>query len=229
MAIDPSRNSAFKAVAAKVEQALIGQGYTVVPQVVTDALLATIDNVAGQLGVSLTAAMRHIEPQALASGIVEASTTQGLHGLRPVRYGRTVEFPGWTSGLLIAALGQAAKYAISNKDDQTADHAADLISEIGLALCGSDGAETIITDQGLWSETGDILERAADRIAAGEWTHCRCGVDHGTAALDAAMPARLRKDAAFARKIADSGSGPPPLRPVHTAQHGDPPRTRPPA
>jgi len=51
-----------------------------------------------------------------------------------------------------------------------------------------------------------MLEETADRIEAGTWTGCPCGVDHGQADTDQHVPPLMRADADAAGQIADAAA-----------------------
>jgi hypothetical protein len=104
---------------------------------------------------------------------------------------------------VIAGLGQVVKYAAANGDTEVPGHAADLLTEFGAALLTSHGAATMTVEHGCMIEAADLLEQVASRIAAGEWSNCPCGTDHGQATLDAKVAPAMRKDAAFAREVVD--------------------------
>lgn len=120
-----------------------------------------------------------------------------------MRDDRRADLAAWTAGKLIAGVSQAVKYAAANGDTRVCGHAGDLLTELGLALLTSRGAEVITVACGCLVEAADLLDRVAQRIAAGAWSQCPCGVDHGQGVLDAQVAPAMRDDAAFARMIAE--------------------------
>lgn len=84
-----------------------------------------------------------------AGGRAGSGRRAGMHRMRPLRDDGRAELPGWSCGTVVAALAQAAKYVISNRDAQIADQTADLLTEIGMALAASEGDEATATNHGL--------------------------------------------------------------------------------
>lgn len=72
------------------------------------------------------------------------------------------------------ALAQAAKYATTNGDSRTAQHAIDLICEIGSAIADLDN-EFAPIPAAVLDETAQILDRVADKIEKDGWSVCPCG------------------------------------------------------
>jgi hypothetical protein len=192
----------FRALASETTEVLAGRGLDVVPVVVDDLLELGARRVAEQLGITPLTALKYANPEKLAAEIADAAE-HGMRGVRPVRDGRTAALPAWTAGRVIAGLGQVVKYAAANGDTEVPGHAADLLTEFGAALLTSHRAATMTVEHGCMIETADLLEQVASRIAAGEWSNCPCGTDHGQATLDAKVAPAMRKDAAFAREVAN--------------------------
>jgi hypothetical protein len=198
---DLSGTAKFRDIAAETIQALHERGLDVMPLVVDDCLRSGVQRLGDQLGVTPRTALDYLDPRRLAAQIAEAAD-HGLQGIRPLRDGRTVAFPAWTAGRLIGGLSQAVKYAAANGDTETPGRAADLLTELGIALLTSRGAAAITVDHGCLTETAGLLEQVAGRIATGEWSSCPCEVDHGQATLDARVAPAMHQDAAFAREAA---------------------------
>jgi hypothetical protein len=192
----------FRALAAETTKALTDRRLDVMPEVVNDLLELGARRLAEQLGVTPLTALKYADPEKLAAEIADAAE-HGMRGVRPLRDGRTAALPAWTAGRVIAGLSQAVKYAAANGDTEVPGRAADLLTEFGAALLTSRGAETMAVDYGCLIEAADLLEQAGGQIAGGEWSSCPCGTDHGQATLDAKVAPLMRKDAAFARAVAD--------------------------
>lgn len=197
-----SGTAEFRTLAAETAKALKDRGLEVMPLVVHELLESGAQRLAEQLGVTPRTALKYADPGRLADQIAQAAD-HGLRGVRPLRDGCTVAFPAWTAGRLIGGLSQAVKYAAANGDTETPGHAADLLTEFGVALLASRGAAAITVEHGCLTEAADLLEQVAGLIATGEWSSCPCEVDHGQATLDVQVAPRMRDDAAFARAVAD--------------------------
>jgi hypothetical protein len=124
------------------------------------------------------------------------------------------------AGKLIAGVSQAVKYAASNGDTGVCGQAGDLLTELGLALLTSHGAQTLTVASGYLIEVADLLAPVAARITACQWSQCPCGTYHGQDLLDVKVTPAMRDDAAFARMLADrSPDDPEPTQSIvkHTA------------
>lgn len=220
MVSELSASGRFRALASEIIAVLADRGLEVMPVVVNDVLEAGALRVAEQLGVTPLAALGYADPGAIATGIADAAA-DGLSGIRPLREDRRVDLVAWMAGKLIAGVSQAVKYAASNADTSVCGQAGDLLTELGLALLTSHGAPTLTVAPGCLIEVADLLDRVADRIAAGQWSQCPCGTDHGQDLLDAKVAPAMRDDAAFARMVADrSPDDPEPTQSTATPTGG---------
>jgi hypothetical protein len=218
---DLSASARFQALASEIIAVLARRGLDVMPAVVNDVLEAGALRVAEQLGVTPLTALGYADPGTIATEIADAAD-HGLRGIRPLRDDRRTDLPAWTAGKLIAGLSQAVKYAAANGDTGGCGQAGDLLTELGLALLTSHGAQTITVASGCLIEAAELLDRVAERITAGEWSQCPCGTDHGQDLLDAKVAPAMRDDAAFARMVADRSPGDPePTKSIrrHTGGH----------
>lgn len=210
---DIRNTKAFKALATQTEAELLTRGLDVVSVAVTNILAHNVTMVADRLGIQPRSALRYIEPCAVADQIVKVSTvgTEGahtVHGVRPVRVDdRTAFMSRWVCSRPLMALAQAVKYASSNGDSRTVQHAVDLIFEIGLAIGADSKSDTAGLPVGLLDEASEILERVSDCIETDGWSVCPCGEDHGQTEADARVPAVLRGDAELVRKIRAKADG----------------------
>lgn len=187
---------------AETAELLTQRGLKVAPAAVEDVVDGLAASAARRLGVPLETALASLEPAKIADIIVVA----GHHGHRPsVR--RVREDPGSANltviaaGQLLKAVGQAAKYAVLNHDEPTSDHAADLVTEFGTGLVGVSDDGTVGVPRGVLAETAQVLDLSAERFAAGTWSTCPCGKDHGQQKYDALMPDALQADAELARQL----------------------------
>ncbi|MFB6904881.1 hypothetical protein ACFCWB_11510 [Streptomyces bacillaris] len=160
----------------------------------TNVLAHNVEMVAGRPGIQPRSALPYIEPSAVADQIAKASAmdTDGVHtvnGVRPVGVdGRTVYMPRWVCSRPLMALAPAVKYASSNGDSRTVQHATDLIFEIGLAIGADSASDSAGVPLGLLDEAADIIEQVAARIETDGWSVCPCGEEHGQSAADTKVP-----------------------------------------
>ncbi|MFF3959138.1 hypothetical protein ACFYY1_38990 [Streptomyces sp. NPDC001890] len=208
---DIRNTKAFKALATQTEAELLTRGLDVVSVAVTNVLAHNVAMVADRLGIQPRSALRYIEPSAVAEQIAQASAvdTDGahtVHGVRPVRVDdRTVFMPRWVCSRPLMALAQAVKYASSNGDSRTVQHATDLIFEIGLAIGADSASDSAGLPLGLLDEAADIIEQVAGHIETDGWSVCPCGEEHGQTEADARVPGVMRGDAELVRKIRAKG------------------------
>ncbi|GAA2474093.1 hypothetical protein ACFPFX_12425 [Streptomyces mauvecolor] len=202
---DITNSQGFAALLAQTEAELHTRDLDVVPVAVRNVLAHAVDTVAEGMDIQPRSALRYIDPAVIADQIAEAGaeSTEGAeqaHGIRPERMDdRTVPTERGVTGRPLMALTQAAKYATSNGDTRTAQHAIDLICEIGAAIADPDPAIAPIP-AGVLDETVQVLERVAQKIEGG-WSVCPCGEDHGQLRVDAAVPAVMRQDAGLVRTL----------------------------
>ncbi|MFI5748902.1 hypothetical protein ACIBBE_23905 [Streptomyces sp. NPDC051644] len=203
---DIKNTQGFKALLAQTEAELLTRGLDVVPVGVRNVLAHAVNTVAERMGIQPRSALRYIDPSVIADQIAKAGAestdgTGGAHGIRPFRLeNRTVPTDRCVAGRPLMALAQAAKYATSNGDSRTAQHAIDLICEIGSAIADLD-SELAPVPAAVLDETAQILDRVADKIEKEGWSVCPCGEDHGQARADAAVPAVMRDDADLVRTV----------------------------
>jgi hypothetical protein len=195
----------FKALLARTEAELHTRGLVVVPVAVRNVLAHAVDRAAEGMGIQPRSALRYVDPAVIADQIAQAGAesadgAEQAHGIRPVRMDdRTVPTCRGVTGRPLMALSQAAKYATSNGDSRTAQHAIDLVCEIGAAIAAPD-PDVAPIPVGVLDETVQVLERVAQKIEGG-WSVCPCGEDHGQLRVDAAVPAVMREDVGLVRTL----------------------------
>ncbi|MFJ9521870.1 hypothetical protein ACIRPK_26900 [Kitasatospora sp. NPDC101801] len=202
------RNSkTFQALATQTEAELLTRGLDVVPVAVTNVLAHNVTMVAQRLGIQPRSALRYIEPAAVADQIATASAlgtdgSQTVDGVRPVRLDqRTADLPRWICSRPLMALAQVIKFASSNDDSRTVQHATDLVFEIGLAIGADAASDSAGLPVGVLDEAADLLDQVAGHIEADGWSVCPCGEDHDQGAADAKVVGVMRDDAALIRKL----------------------------
>ncbi|WP_331727150.1 hypothetical protein OG871_39500 (plasmid) [Kitasatospora sp. NBC_00374] len=204
---DIRSSKAFQALATQTEAELLTRGLDVVPVAVTNVLAHNVTVMAQRLGIQPRSALRYIEPSAVADQIADASAlgTNGadtVHGVRPVRGDqRTAFMPRWVCSRPLMALAQVIKFASSNDDSRTVQHATDLVFEIGLAIGADSASDSAGLPVGLLDEAADLIEQVAGHVEADGWSVCPCGEDHGQGATDARVVDVMRGDAELFRKI----------------------------
>ncbi|MFW6724210.1 hypothetical protein ACHZ98_29480 [Streptomyces sp. MAR4 CNY-716] len=203
---DIQNTQGFKALLAQTEAELLTRGLDVVPVGVRNVLAHSVNTVAERMGIQPRSALRYVDPSVIADQIAKAGAestdgSEAAHGIRPFRLdNRTVPTDRCGTGRPLMALAQAAKYATSNGDPRAAQHAIDLICEIGAAIAEPDRDHAPVP-AGVLDETVQILERVAQKIEKDGWSICPCGEDHGQARADAAVPAVMRADADLVRTM----------------------------
>ncbi|MEZ0092517.1 hypothetical protein [Streptacidiphilus sp. EB129] len=211
MAADVRNTAGFKALATQVSAELLLRGLDVQQVAVVNVLAHMVGLVAQQLGIQPRAALRYIEPgvvadQIAAAGDPDTDGAKDVHAVRPVRVDeRRLTMDRWVPGRPLMALAQAAKYASSNGDTRSVQHALDLISELGMAVNADRDSDCMQVPVGLLDEAAEITDRAAQRIEADGWSSCPCGEDHGQRDLDAKVAAAFREDALRMRHLRDAG------------------------
>ncbi|MEV4560013.1 hypothetical protein AB0K51_23900 [Kitasatospora sp. NPDC049285] len=204
---DIRTSKAFKALATQTEAELLTRGLDVVSVAVTNVLAHNVTVVAQRLGIQPRSALRYIEPAAVADQIANASAlgtpgADAAHGVRPVRVDqRTAFLPRWICSRPLMALAQVIKYASSNGDTRTVQHATDLVFEIGLAIGADSASESAGLPIGLLDEAAALIEQVAEHVEADGWSVCPCGEEHGQSPTDARVVGVLRGDAELIRKI----------------------------
>jgi hypothetical protein len=177
------------------------RGLKVLDVSVISVLENLVQGRAHKLDLPESAVLEHIRVEFLVDLIARAAP--GAHAVRPLRDASTAQVPAGLAGQFLAGMGQVVKYASGNDEGQMVDHASDLISEFGFALRSGQVADDITLPGGWLLEAAQMLEETADRIEAGTWKSCPCGVEHGQAETDRHVPPVMRADADAARQIAD--------------------------
>ncbi|MFJ7275531.1 hypothetical protein [Kitasatospora sp. NPDC098663] len=201
---DIQNTQGFKTLFAQTEAELLTRGLDVVPVGVRNVLAHAVNTDAERMDIQPRSALRYIDPSVIADQIAKAGaeSTDGseeAHGIRPFRLdNRTTDRT--VTGRPLMALAQAAKYATSNGDSRTAQHAIDLICELGSAIAELD-RDLAPVPAAVLDETVQILERVANKIEKDGWSVCPCGEDHGQTRADAAVPKVMRDDADLVRTV----------------------------
>jgi hypothetical protein len=196
------RSELFQRIVAQTLDALRERGLNVLPAAVEDVLDGVVTSAAERSGMDFEETLHLADPHEIATLIARADADEHALSVRPLR-----EDPGTArltiaaGGQLLKALAQTAKYAIRNHDEPIADHAADLVTELGAALLDATAGDEIIVPRGVLAESAQLLDHAADRFTAGTWSTCPCGKDHGQPELDALLPDPLHSDADLARHL----------------------------
>jgi hypothetical protein len=179
-------------------------GLSVVPVAVESLLAVRVMFVAAQMGIEPAAALAYLKPQGVVEAIRLESGASHAHAVRPARVPGQRAVPVAVAGQLVAALGQVAKFAAANDEARIADHAADLVSELGFALreVPDYAVSEIRAAAGMFAEAGVLLEDAAGRVEAKVWSSCTCGQVHGQDKADRAIVPAFRADARLAKAIA---------------------------
>jgi hypothetical protein len=92
------------------------------------------------------------------------------------------------------------KYASSNGDSRTVQHAADLAYELGVVVGTDPDQDRVEIPLGVLDETIHTLEHVADRIDTGGWSL------YG-ARTDTTFPDALRRDAELVRRMRARADG----------------------
>lgn len=196
------RSELFKRIVAETVKALAKRGLSITPIAVEDVVDGLAESAAQRQGLSAEAALSGLEPGKIADLIVLADEQHPQASTRRLR-----EDPGTAAltvpaaGQLLKAIGQAAKYAIRNHDEPTADHAADLVTELGSGVLGISSEGDLSVPRGTLAEAAQVLDRTAERFSSGSWSTCPCGKEHGQEQYDSLMPDALRADAELARQL----------------------------
>jgi hypothetical protein len=207
MAADIRNTAPFKALAAQTDAELLTRGLEAEQVAVRSVLAHMVNLVADRMGIQPHSALRYVDPSAAADTIAEAADPEtpggeNVHAVRPVRVdGREVVLPRFALGPPLMALAQAAKYASGNGNQRIADHALDLITELGAAATADLDSLDMRVAVGVLDEAADILDRVATRIEGGDWSLCQCGEDCDQRGLDTKVAATMRGDADFARRL----------------------------
>jgi hypothetical protein len=188
-----TRSPRFQQLVRETVAASSMRGLKVLEASVVSVLEHVVQDRAQRLDLPAPTVLEHIRVEFLTDLI--ASAAPGAHAVRPLRDASTAKVPAGLAGQFLAGIGQVAKYAGSNGDGQMVDHAGDLISEFGFALREGQTAGGITLPGGWLREAAQMLEETADRVGAGTWTGCPCGVEHGQAETDRHVPPVMRADA----------------------------------
>jgi hypothetical protein len=200
--MEPERSDLLNDLVARTVRVLEGRGLSVLPAAVRNVIEGLVTSAALQTGVSTDDALRLVEPEQVAALIAEADRSERHASVRPLREDQAhAEVAFAAAGQLINALSQVAKMAVANGDNESAVHAADLLSEFGAGIAGSAVAVGAAMARGALSETAQILDRVAKAFEGAGWSACPCGEDHGQADLDRGLPKAFRANAEMTRQI----------------------------
>lgn len=196
------RSESFRRIVAETTEQLTQRGLKVAPAAVEDVVEGLADSASRRLGATPEDALSTLEPGKIADLIVTADHHGPQPSVRRIREDSgSASLTVVATGQFLKAVGQAAKYASLNRDESTTDHAADLVTEFGSGLFAASDEGTVTVPRGALAETAQVLDLAAERFAAGTWSTCPCGKDHGQRKYDELMPDALRADAELARQI----------------------------
>jgi hypothetical protein len=166
---------------------------------VIDGLIASA---AERTGSSWAEALRLVEPEQIAELIARADREERHASVRPLREDKSqAAIASIAAGQLINALSQVAKMAVTNGDEETTVHAADLLSEFGAGIATASATGRVDVERWVLSETAQILDRAAEAFETSGWSTCPCGENHGQNELDRGLPRVFRADAEMARQM----------------------------
>lgn len=195
-------SESFQRKVTETASLLADRGFKVTPAAIEDVIEGLAESAARRLGIAPEEALTTLGPSKIADMIVIADHHGPRLSIRRVREDSgSASLTVVATGQLLKAVGQAAKYASLNHDEATMDHAADLVTEFGSGLYGASDEGTLVVPRGVLAETAQILDLSAERFAAGDWSTCPCGKDHGQEKYDALMPDALRADAELARQL----------------------------
>jgi hypothetical protein len=199
-----TRSPRFQQLVRETVAASSERGLKVLDASVVSVLEHVVQDRVHKLDLPVPTVLEHISVEFLTDLI--ARSAPGAHTVRPLRDASTAQVPAGLAEQFLPGMGQVAKYAGSNDDGQLVDHAGDLISEFGFALREGRAADHITLPGGRLREAAQMLEETADRVEAGTWNGCPCGVEHGQAETDQHVPPVMRADADAARQIADAAA-----------------------
>jgi hypothetical protein len=190
------RRPAFRALVDGALATLRSEGLSVLRVSAASLMAVQVMIAAAQLGVTPATALGYTTQDGLVKTLRQQAGSPHARAIRPARIPGQRSAPLVVSGQLVAALGQVAKFATANQDGQIAGHAADLLTELGIALRElPEGADAIYAEAGVFAEAATLLEDTASRIETGFWSGCPCGQQHGQAESDRAVVPFLRADA----------------------------------
>ncbi|WP_406300976.1 hypothetical protein OG948_59860 (plasmid) [Embleya sp. NBC_00888] len=202
---DIEESTTYKSLVTRIRAALSERGLDAEPVAVRNVLTHAVATLAERLDVGPRAVLLYIEPDVIADQIAAAAdpAAEGsdyVHGVRPARPdARSVPTPRHACSRPLMALTQALKYASTNGDSRTVQHAADLAFELGVAVGADPDRDRVDIPVGVLDEAADILDHVADRIESHGWSLCPCGDKHGQARIDAQVLDALRGDADLVR------------------------------
>jgi hypothetical protein len=196
--------ASFRTVVDEVLRESAAAGMAVERVSVENLLAVQMMGVATQMGIRPSSALRYAKAEPLVRTLAELAAAAGATAVRPARIpGQRSITPIIVCGRMIEALGQVAKFATANQDKRIADHAADLVTELGAALREMpEGDDAVTAATGVFAEAGTLLDDVAARMDSRFWSTCPCGQQHGQSEQDAAVVPHLRADAELARMIA---------------------------
>jgi hypothetical protein len=196
------RSESFRRIVAETTDQLTQRGLKVAPAAVEDVVEGMADSASRRLCATPEDALLTLEPGKIADLIAFTDHHSPQSSVRRVREDSgSAGLPVVATGQLLKALGQVAKYASLNHDKPTTDHAADLVTEFGSGLFAASDKGTVAVSRGVLAESAQVLDLTAERFAAGTWSTCPCGKDHGQQQYDSRMPDALQADAELARQL----------------------------
>ena len=200
--MEPERRDLLQDLVARTVRALEDRGLSVLPAAVESVIDGLVASAAQRTGVSTDDALRLVEPEQIATLILQAEGLGRHASVRPLREDRArSNIASTAAGQLINALSQAAKMAVTNGDEETALHAVDLLSEFGAGVTAAASPAQVNMERGVLAEAAQILDRVAEVFEGGSWSTCPCGRDHRQREADHALPKVFRADADMARQL----------------------------
>jgi hypothetical protein len=200
------RRAAFRELVDGALATLRAEGLSVERVSAASLMAVQIMIASAQLGVTPATALTYATPDGLVKALRSVAGDPHAHAIRPTRVPGQRRVPLAVAGQLVAGLAQCAKFATANGDPRIADHAADLLSELGFALRElPDGADEIYAETGVFAEAGTLLREVASRIEGKFWSVCPCGQRHGQEEHDRAVVPAMRADAQLTAVIVSHG------------------------
>jgi hypothetical protein len=181
----------FQEVVEQVTASLEDRGISIPAPGIAEIVEDSARQVAGQLGMDVTQALDHADPQQIAERIAEV-IHEGELAARPPRDTVPVQIAVARIPLLIAGLSETGKLAAGNGDASGASVALDPIPGLAamLDVLIADGGPidadqaVVDVDRGMLIDAVAVMRTASARLSAGEWSTCRCDKKHGQAMID---------------------------------------------
>lgn len=210
----------FRTVIDAAMHAAAQAGMSVERISVENLLAVQMMSVAARMGIAPVSALRYARPEPLLQMLADLVEAGATSAVRPALVpGQRSSLPVMVCGRLVEALAQAVKFAVANHDERIADHAVDLVSELGAALRQvADGADAVTAASGVFTEAASLLDEVAARLDGQGWSTCPCGQHHGQEQQSAAVVPHLRADADLARMIAAAATNATAGRPAVKAR-----------